>query len=421
MQAWSDVAFRSVLPVFPEPYNAHLFGVILLNCLVLAAVTQVVRHDTGSDVAAIAFTFVAVLFYGSIRGAFTSSWMPDVYLGPFLLYLVASVSVLAGRVRSLPYFVVACGLLVHGHVSFVPFAVVMTGIVAARLGYRHRGHVRELVRAERRTFVASGLWLGLFVLPIAVNLLVHWPGEIPDYWRFAVTDRQQNHHGLRESLRFVASYWPASGAAAVLIALGAVAALVVTARHHPVAALRRTAAATLVVVLVATLLFVQYASVGVDYLSFRYVGYFSVMIPALLLGEVLVAAIHDGAARDPARGATRRDRRGRAGGGRRRRAGGLDVEGVREPVPRRSPPARDRRGPAGRRPARRPRARRAVPGRRLADRAGRRAVRPPPRARRLRRQRLLRVHGHRGPAVRDARSGDAVADHGGAHAGDADR
>ncbi len=71
--------------------------------------------------------------------------------------------------------------------------------------------------------IARPLWwclalLVLFTLPIVLHTVVEWPGEIRKYVAYG-RNNGSNRHGLVESARFVASYWPGSGAASALLAL----------------------------------------------------------------------------------------------------------------------------------------------------------------------------------------------------------
>jgi hypothetical protein len=289
-QAWSELLFRDLLHLFPEPYNAQAFGMLILNAALLGAVGYLVHRHTRSVLACVIATAVFVLFIASMPATIVQPWMPYLYIAPFLLFLVASSSVLADRARSLPLFIFAGGLLVHGHVSFVAFVGLIGTVVIATEIIRHRHDLHGYARRNARPLTAAAVVLGLFLLPIVVNLILHWPGELAKYYDFA-RDNQANRHGLRESLRFVASYWPGSGVGAVLLAGAAVIAGCVLTLVNPLGRVRAFCFSLQIVSALATVAFVQYAITGVDYFQFRYVGYFYLVVPAVIFVVPLIAAL----------------------------------------------------------------------------------------------------------------------------------
>ena len=134
-----------------------------------------------------------------------NNWMPAAYVVPFLTFLVAGASVLAGRFESLPIYGFVCGLLVHGHVSFVGFVVPVSLSIAAWVWWTSRGR-HGVWRRRRRTLVVTTLVIAVFVLPIALETILHWPGEIPDYWHYTFfTDRPQ--HSVAAAVRYVLWFW----------------------------------------------------------------------------------------------------------------------------------------------------------------------------------------------------------------------
>jgi hypothetical protein len=289
-QAWSELLFRDLLHVFPEPYNAQAFGMLVLNAALFGTVTYLLHRHTRSIVASVVATAMFVLFVASMPATVVQPWMPYLYIAPFLLFVVASSSVLAGRVRSFPLFVLGGGLLVHGHVSFVAFVGLIGTVVIVTELVRHRHALGLYAREHVRPLATAAAILALFLLPIVVNLVLHWPGELVKYYDYAQAN-QANHHGLRESVRFVASYWPGSGAAAVVLGGAALIAGVVLTRLNPNARIRAFCFSLQVTSGLATIAFVQYAMTGVDQFQFRYVGYFYLVVPATIFVVPVIAAV----------------------------------------------------------------------------------------------------------------------------------
>lgn len=101
-------------------YGGQLLGVLLLNAFLVALAASIVHRRAGGPAAAA--LVAGVLVVGVLEpGSLTSTWMPHLYLWPFLLLLVATASVCSGGWRELTALVLAGGLLVHGHVAFVLF------------------------------------------------------------------------------------------------------------------------------------------------------------------------------------------------------------------------------------------------------------------------------------------------------------
>jgi hypothetical protein len=290
VQAWSEVLLHDVTRLVPEPYNSHQFAIMALNALLLGAVASIIHQHCHSVASAFGFVAIGVLFAGSLAATLVQPWMPFVYICPFFLFLVASASVLAGRSGSLPLLVVGGGLLIHGHVSFVPIVGGISLLVLGAVLVRHRSNLAGYLRSNLRLLAGAGAVLAIFVLPILLNLFLHWPGEFGKYIDYAQRN-QANHHGIVASARFVAGYWPASGVVSALIAALMVGLAVATTLLCPLDDCRHFCWSVLAVAGVATLLFLQYALAGVDDFSFRYVGDFYLVVPAVVLGTSLIAML----------------------------------------------------------------------------------------------------------------------------------
>ena len=126
----------------------------------------------------------------------------------------------------------------------------------------------------RRVLVASGAVAALFVLPFALNLMLHWPGEVDDYWRYS-RNSEAGGHSWPSVFRFVAQFWAGADLRGGLLSVGLVVAaalLALTAR----APTRPLALALVGTAVLSTVLLVIYAKRGIDDLSYRYVAEFYV-------------------------------------------------------------------------------------------------------------------------------------------------
>lgn len=292
VQAVGQAALSSVLHAVPAPYNGQVVAAIVLNALLLALTADVVRRRLGLA-AGIAFLLVCLLVT-SHRLLWAFTWMPYMYAAPFLLMLVAAASVAGGDLADLPLFVLSGGLLVHGHVAFVPIMVVTSlATVAAHIVQRRRNgeRLRAEANRQRRSLWASAAIAGVFALPMVVELVRHWPGPWGQYWNYS--RRHATHrHGAMAVLRFAGRYWSQAPWETALFAAAAVAAiaLAVTEKDR---GRRRFLVMLLAGCALQTLLFAGFVAAGVDSLGSvdAYLGFFYYVVPAAVVAAAAAALV----------------------------------------------------------------------------------------------------------------------------------
>jgi hypothetical protein len=268
VQAFGEWLFHDVLHAVPAPWNGQWLALLALNAA-LVGLTLAILHSWSRSWTATALAGGAALaFLAAQPSILASAWMPHLYVAPFLLLLTAGASVMAGRLPHLPLLAVAAGFLVHGHAGFLFFVPVVVG-VAVFFGWRRRGP-----DDPRPALYRAAAVVGVFALPMVVNLVVHWPGEFSRYFGYG---GKRHTHGAGDIASYVLRFWaerPGTALALVVVLFGGVAAL---ARHN------RFLAAGLGMAGLATALFIGYAARGIDDLSQTYVGHFSRAVPLLLL------------------------------------------------------------------------------------------------------------------------------------------
>jgi hypothetical protein len=140
---------------------------------------------------------------------------------------------------------------------------------------------RQLLAHRRDLVVASGV-LAVFLLPIVLNEILHWPGEIPKYLTYGA--RKANWPP--DAVRYLMQYWgpgPALGTV-VLVVLFAVDFVLVRALATRVGGDPHAFSRHLLrIVAVATALFLVYCWYGVDDLKAPYIGIFAYALPLALL------------------------------------------------------------------------------------------------------------------------------------------
>lgn len=286
IEAAGEFVFYDTLDVVPAPYNGHAVALLVWNAVLVALMAALIHRMSGSVVATAGSVAAVVAFASGYGNLLSHTWMPYYYFAPFALLLLAIAALAAGQSLALPMAALAGGLLVHGHVEFAFFApLLVAGGLAAYV--RQHGSIRAAATANKPAGWAALGILTLFLLPIVLNLLLHFPGEIDDYAKYSFSgDRPSNT--VPEGLRYLLQFWSADGEGGLVITAGLVAAAVGLAAATPSGPLRRFLFGAMAAVAGSTALMWFYAVRGIDNLDESYIGFFYWAAP---LVTVLVAVI----------------------------------------------------------------------------------------------------------------------------------
>jgi hypothetical protein len=292
VQAFGEYLFQNWLHVVPTAWNAHVLAVFALNGAFTALAVGIVYGWTGSLRGTAACLAVIVAFAIAHPSIVNSAWMPYVYVPTYVVFLIAAGSVAAGRLTDAWILALAGWFLIHGQACFLLFVPVLTLAVLAALCWPRR----RRLPAAARSFLATrrGVWIPVavisaaFLLPIVVNLVLHWPGDFGKYISYGHSARA-GQNGFGRVLRYALWYWwPYRFAwlAPVVLLVLALAATLRLARGP----LRGFLLALLAVNLVSTLIFLFYAAVGIDILA-PYIGYFYWSAPLVMVLIIVVALV----------------------------------------------------------------------------------------------------------------------------------
>ena len=293
VQSWGESLFWSVLHLVPTAWNGQLIALYALNALFATLVVATGYGWTRTVRGAVAVLAVA-LAYGALHPAmFSSDWMPYVYVLPYFAFLVAIASVGAGRYQDSWIAALSGWFLIHGHASFLFFVPVLSAAAVALpviRWVRSRGQPRlslvSWLRDTRRTWVPVVVISAVFVLPIAIELALHWPGNFAKYFTYSSSSRSGGHtvaQVVRYALWF---WWPHAHAWAVPLLLFAVAGAITW--RLPAGPVRRFCVSLLVFDALSSLAFLAYTAIGIDDLTQYYIGYFYWSAPVI---TVLVIAL----------------------------------------------------------------------------------------------------------------------------------
>lgn len=275
VQAAGEWLLHDLTHIVPAAYNAQAIAIMALNATLIATAMVILYTWVRPMATVLTAAGITLIFLAEHPQLVCSTWMPHACFAPFLLYLFAVASVAAGRLRHLWVMVLAGGLLVHGHAEFLVLVPLLA--LAAIVPQR-----RRLLTHRREMLVASAI-LALFLLPMVLNVAVHWPGEIPQYLSYG--HRAPNPPVA--AARFLAQFWgpgPGLGAVFLVVLFAADLALVRALRRAGVdEGIPEFARHLLRVTALGTALFAFYSWYGVDHLSASYIGVFSYALPLALL------------------------------------------------------------------------------------------------------------------------------------------
>jgi hypothetical protein len=289
VQAAGEWLLRDTLHVVPTAWNAHMLAVFALDCA-FAGFGVLVSYGWNRSVAgALAATALLTAFAIWQPSVLNSDWMPYMYVLPYVVFLLAAASVAAGAARDLWIMTLAGWLLIHGHACFLFFVPLITVCAAGLVAWRHGPRaVFSRFTGDRRLWLPVLVISAVFLLPIVVNLALHWPGDFGKYITYGKSG-QAGGHGPSQIVHYLLWFWwphPLGWLCFLAAFGGALVATLVLAKG----AVRNFLLLLLVINLVSTIGLIAYAAVGIDDLSEYYIAYFYWSAP-LIAVLVLVLAV----------------------------------------------------------------------------------------------------------------------------------
>jgi len=285
--------FYNLLHLVPTPWNGQVIGLYVINSA-LVGLAVFVAYGWAGYRGALA-TMAVLLAYSVLHtGALTSAWPP--YQDPplFATFLIAASSVAARRGSDTWVATLAGWLLIHRYAAMLLFVPALSVVVLAAVAWPERRRLpaalRDLARA-RSIWVAPVLISALFALPIALDVILHWPGQFGKYIAYD-SGSKSGGHSFAAVLHYVLWYWGPGKTGWVVIAaltLAAVGATLLT--RAPV---RRYLNTLLILDIATSVLFLYYATTGIDEINEEYIGYFYWAVPmvaALIIVLAVLAAL----------------------------------------------------------------------------------------------------------------------------------
>jgi hypothetical protein len=303
VESWGESVFWAMLRVVPTAWNGQLIALYALNALFAVCVVAVSCGWTRSGRGALAAGAAVACLGAAHPPAFSSDWMPYVYVPPFLAFVVSLASTAAGHRQDRWIAALSGWFLIHGHAAFLVIVPAMVLVPAAAGGWRVARAAGGCPAGERTARAAAALrgilgppraWLpaaavsALFALPMVLELLLHGDGNFARYFAYG-SSSSAGGHTARQVTGFVLWFWwPGANAWAVPAALTLAAGLLTW--RLPAGPGRTFCRSLLIFDALAEATIVVYAVTGVDQIGDYYIGYFSWAVPAVLLLVILTAA-----------------------------------------------------------------------------------------------------------------------------------
>jgi hypothetical protein len=303
VMAAGEAFFHDLLHLVPTPWNGQLLAILLLNAALIGASLAVLARQAASGRVALAALGVVLLFAALHPLTVNSAWMPYVYFAPTLLLLVSAASVAAGQTADLWLLALSAWLCINGQAEFLLFSPVVVVASLASLVVVRR---RRSAAGDTLPGVPARHWIGalavsaVLAFPIALNTLLHWPGQFGRYLSYGrAASGHLTHHSVLFSIGYTLRYWwpgiPATtvDTGGLIVGLVACALALVLAWYCPLPGLRRFLLASLAAAGLLTVLFVYYAIKGIDDndISQSYLGYFYWAAPLVVAIVAVVAVV----------------------------------------------------------------------------------------------------------------------------------
>ncbi|APA85612.1 hypothetical protein BJG93_09590 [Paraburkholderia sprentiae WSM5005] len=290
--AAGEIVFSDLMHWVASPFSGQIYAVALLSGFWIAAIGMLLirmqRATRGVTAAAVVTTalFVGVTAYINYQ-AFAGPWFPHLYYFAFAAFTVSVGALIMGRADGLVLLAVSLGFLLNGHASFLGMTVVMLAcalIANTWLSFRPGANEtwvlsRQYLAGNVRTIAVALAIVVLFVVPLAIQTILHFPGPLAEYAAFG---RAHHANRLMDAARFAGLFW-SNGIFGILLGAAACAVLVTNDPARDNAGRVAPERALSLALASATVAFLFYAVFGVDDLSLTYVGIFYYAVPALAL------------------------------------------------------------------------------------------------------------------------------------------
>lgn len=219
---WSalfEVLFFDLIPVFGSAHAAHNISATALMGLALAGhflVWARLRRSLGQGLLALCLMMACLKTYEP--SYLVAAWAPVMAEASMLIFLSGLIGVCMLGINWLPWLLFGLGQLLHGHVVFLGIMPLFAVLFLVTYGWRTSWvTIASLPRGGSPALYASCcLLIALFVLPVLVQTLLYWPGNLGLYVQHIMAGSSARLEFV-EGLRYLLSYAVLSSLALVFV------------------------------------------------------------------------------------------------------------------------------------------------------------------------------------------------------------
>ncbi len=289
--AFGELIFYDWLNIVKSPFSGQLVAVAFYNgfwiFLIFKLLNKVTKSVPATALATSVFLLATSLFNDQF---FMGIWFPYLYYFPFVIFIISASRLLNGHADSLQSLAISTGFLINGHVSFVA----IIGIVLL-IAFAYNQFIFREVNSNKlllsRVFVVENkkvilIFFGiifLFLAPLLLETIIHFPGPIADYKSFAGGHKPNT--GV-QSINFLSVYW--GGIPTLLMGCGII--FLISCTKFESSELTENVKSVNIIIISATIALFFYAKYGIDYLDQPYIAYFYYTVPALTISLVFLSA-----------------------------------------------------------------------------------------------------------------------------------
>jgi hypothetical protein len=208
--AVGEILFHDIIPIFPSPYNSHVFiGMVLQTAFFVYCLVISYRHFPYSlflPLALITSTVHFVLIDNSVSGSlFLSIWPPHTLFFPFACLLLTCSGVALGQIQYIPWAVLFGGILIHNHVA-QPLFVIPFIFISFYIFYKKEKDYISFKKTKILIYLVTTFLLGLlFALPIFLDLFKGFSSNFVSILKYLSTSGD-NKNSI-QSFIYIISYW----------------------------------------------------------------------------------------------------------------------------------------------------------------------------------------------------------------------
>src|SRR5262249_19969267 len=181
--------------IAPSPFAGQLVAVAIYSAFWITLVAAFFRRLSKSVLATglLVTTFLLVSALSQFP-VFLGAWFPHMYYFPFAVFTLAIARFACGRSDSLLPLAISYGFLINGHVSFVAItALMLAGALLANQALSRTILKRtcpswlswDTLYPNRRPLLAAFVVVLVFLAPLAIETIVHFPGPVRDYINYS--------------------------------------------------------------------------------------------------------------------------------------------------------------------------------------------------------------------------------------------